>query len=101
MIFERMKEELRAGKPLALAIEEGFVRAWTSIRDSNISSIITCLILAYFGTSIIEGFAITLGLGVIISMFSAIFITKTFLKIAAMTKVGRKLWMFGVKSSKL
>ena len=100
LIFERLKEELGKGKPINIAINEGFARAWNSIFDSNISTIITCLILAYFGTSIIEGFAITLGLGVIISMFSAIFITKTFLKVATMTKMGRKLWMFGVKKSK-
>jgi len=97
LIFERVKEELRKGKPINIAINEGFARAWNSIFDSNVSTIITCVILAYFGTSIIEGFAITLGLGVIISMFSAIFITKTFLKVVTMTKAGRKLWMFGVK----
>ena len=97
LIFERVKEELRKEKPINIAINEGFARAWSSIFDSNVSTIVTCVILAYFGTSIIEGFAITLGLGVIISMFSAIFITKTFLKVVTMTKVGKKLWMFGVK----
>lgn len=81
LIFERCKEELREGKPLPQAVEEGFRRAWPSIRDSNISSLITTVILAWFGTSIIQGFAITLGLGVLISMFSAITVTRTFLRL--------------------
>ena len=97
LIFERMKEELRLGKPLTLAIEEGFVRAWTSIRDSNISSLIICLILFYFGTSIIEGFALTLGIGILISMFSAIIITRTFLRIIGGTRIGKYGRLFGVK----
>ena len=97
LIFERIKEEIRKGKPVTIAINEGFSRAWNSIFDSNVSTIITCIILAYFGTSIIEGFAITLGIGVIFSMFSAMFITKTLLKITAMTKLRKNLWVFGVK----
>ena len=97
LIFERIKEEIRKGKPVIIAIEEGFARAWNSIFDSNVSTIITCIILAYFGTSIIEGFAITLGIGVVLSMFSAMFITKTLLKITAMTKLRKNLWVFGVK----
>ncbi len=100
LIFERIKEEIRKGKPVVIAIEEGFARAWSSIFDSNVSTIITCIILAYFGTSIIEGFAITLGIGVILSMFSAMFITKTLLKVIAMTRLRKSLWLFGVKSSK-
>ncbi|MFA5134689.1 MAG: protein translocase subunit SecD [Patescibacteria group bacterium] len=82
LIFERSREELRTGKPLKVAVEEGFNRAWPSIRDSNISSIITCIILAWFGTSIMKGFAITLGIGVVVSMFSAITITRTFLRLS-------------------
>lgn len=80
LIFERMKEELRIGKPWQIAVELGFARAWSSIRDSNISTIITSLILLYFGTGIVRGFAITLLIGVLISMFSAITITRTFLR---------------------
>ncbi len=99
LIFERIKEEIRKGKPVTIAINEGFSRAWNSIFDSNVSTIITCIILAYFGTSIIEGFAITLGIGVALSMFSAMFITKTLLKVTAMTKLRKKLWLFGVKKS--
>lgn len=99
LIFERMKEEIKKGKPMTIATEEGFARAWSSIFDSNISTIITCVILAYFGTGMIEGFAITLGLGVVLSMFSAIFVTKTILKIVMMTKLRKRLWLFGVKKS--
>jgi preprotein translocase subunit SecD len=97
LIFERMKEEIKKGKPMTIATEEGFARAWSSIFDSNISTILTCIILAYFGTGMIEGFAITLGIGVVLSMFSAIFVTKTILKVAIMTKLRKSLWLFGVK----
>jgi preprotein translocase subunit SecD len=79
LIFERMKEELRRGKHLDVAMHEGFHRAWLSIRDSNISSIITSLVLFWLGTSEIKGFALTLGLGVVISMFTAITVSRTFL----------------------
>jgi protein-export membrane protein SecD len=84
LVFERMKEELRAGRSLNMAIEAGFSRAWTSIRDSNISTLITCAILFYFGSTFgagaVRGFAITLALGVIINMFTAITVTRTFMR---------------------
>lgn len=80
LIFERMKEELRAGKSLKNAVEEGFLRAWTSIRDGNMSTLITCVILIWFGTSFVKGFAITLALGVLVSLFTAITITRVFLR---------------------
>jgi len=98
LIFERTKEELYRGRSLNTAIENGFRRAWTSIRDSNISSIITCLILAWFGTSIIKGFAITLGIGILISMFSAITVTRTFLRMIVNKKLENKLGLFGIKN---
>jgi len=79
LIFERMKEELRRGKNLHDAMHEGFSRAWLSIRDSNISSIITAVVLFWLGTSAVKGFALTLGLGVLISMFTAITVSRTFL----------------------
>lgn len=79
LIFERMKEEIRAGKPRKTAILEGFSRAWPSIRDSNISSLITCLILIWLGSGLVRGFAVTLAIGILVSMFSAITITRTFL----------------------
>ncbi len=81
LIFERTKEELKKGLVKSSAIEEGFRRAWPSIRDSNVSTIITTLILYYFTGSFIRGFALTLLIGVIISMFSAITITRTMLRV--------------------
>ncbi len=79
LIFERVKEELRSGRTIADSVSAGFSRAWFSIRDSNTSSIITAIILFWFGTSLIKGFALTLGMGVLISMFSAITVTRIFL----------------------
>jgi preprotein translocase subunit SecD len=97
LIFERLKEELRWGKSLGGAIDEGFKRAWTSIRDSNVSSLITCAVLFWLGTSIIKGFALTLAIGILISMFSAIFVTRSFLRLSVTEKMASRLWLFGVK----
>ncbi len=80
LIFERIKEEMRSGRTISDSISFGFSRAWLSIRDSNISSIITAVILFWFGTSLIKGFALTLGMGVLVSMFSAIVISRSFLR---------------------
>lgn len=80
LIFERMKEELRWGKGKVRALELGFDRAWSSIWASNISSLMTATILYFFGTSFVRGFAITLAIGVIVSMFTAIVVTRTFLR---------------------
>jgi preprotein translocase subunit SecD len=83
LIFERLKEELRGGRNLRQAVDAGFHRAWTSIRDSNISTLITCVILYWFGStfgaSIVKGFALTLALGVFVSLFTAITVTRTIL----------------------
>jgi preprotein translocase subunit SecD len=79
LIFERTKEELKKGKSISDALHEGFHRAWLSIRDSNIASIITAIVLFWLGTSAVKGFALTLGIGVLISMFTAITLTRTFL----------------------
>ncbi len=79
LIFERMKEELKKNKSISEALHEGFSRAWLSIRDSNISSIITAIVLFWLGTSAVKGFALTLGIGVIVSMFTAITVSRTFL----------------------
>ena len=79
LIFERTKEELKKGKNIHDALHEGFHRAWLSIRDSNISSIITAIVLFWLGTAAVKGFALTLGLGVIISMFTAITVSRSFL----------------------
>ncbi len=79
LIFERTKEELKKGKTIYDALHEGFTRAWLSIRDSNISSIITAIVLFWLGTSAVKGFALTLGIGVLVSMFTAITASRTFL----------------------
>ena len=84
LIFERMKEELRVGRSLRLAVEAGFDRAWPAIRDGNLSTLISCGVLYWFGStfgaSIVKGFALTLGIGVLLSMFTAVFITRTFMR---------------------
>lgn len=98
LIFERTKEELRAGKPVPVAIEEGFKRAWLSIRDSNASSLISVFILGWLGTSIIKGFAITLGIGIVVSMFTAITITRTFIRLIAGEWLHTRPWLFGIGS---
>jgi len=103
LIFERMKEEIRAGRGLSSALSAGFDRAWTSIRDSNISTLITCLILyvfgSNFGASIVKGFAITLAIGVFINLFTAITVTRTFLRTlfdAKGDQIEDKHWLLGV-----
>lgn len=94
LIFERLKEELQRGKSLKLAVEEGFMRAWTSIRDGNSSTIITCLILIWLGTSFVKGFAITLTLGILVSLFTAITITRVLLRFIAPWFNSRRTWLF-------
>lgn len=94
LIFERIKEEIRSGKSFMHSVDEGFIRAWPSIRDANLSTLITCVILFWLGTSIVKGFALTLGLGVLASMFSAIFFTKTFLKMSAGSFLEKKKWLY-------
>jgi preprotein translocase subunit SecD len=100
LIFERVKEELRAGRLLAAAIDIGWKRAWPSIRDSNISTLITCAVLyafgSNFGASIIVGFATTLFLGVLISMFTAVVVTRTFLNLLVPTGVVSHPALFGL-----
>lgn len=95
LIFERTKEELRSGKTLTDAIEDGFRRAWLSIRDSNASSLITSFILAWFGTSIIKGFAIILALGILVSMFSAITVTRTLMRSVVGPWLEKRLFLLG------
>ncbi|MBU1167445.1 protein translocase subunit SecD, partial [Patescibacteria group bacterium] len=99
LIFERIREELRRGRTLKASIEDGFKHAWTSIRDSNVSSLITCFILAWVGSSIIRGFAITLFIGILVSMFSAITVTRTFLRIFSSKFFQDKLWLFDRKKA--
>lgn len=101
LIFERMKEELRHGRTVEDAIHEGFGRAWTSIRDSNVSSLITSTILYWLGTSVVKGFALTLGIGIIISMFSAISVTRTLLFAVTTKSLGRLRNLFASGFSKV
>ncbi len=100
LMFERMKEELRNGRTLSQALRLGWKRAWSSIRDSNIATIITSIILFWFGSafgaSMVKGFAFTLALGVVVSMFCAVFVTRTFLDVAAAgVKPENRLKWFG------
>ncbi len=98
LIFERMKEEMRAGRTLLSSINIGFNRAWSAIRDSNVSTLITSGILYWFadtlGATVVQGFAATLAIGVMLSMFSAIFVSRTLLRIVALTGIGRHLRWF-------
>ncbi|MBV9596115.1 MAG: protein translocase subunit SecD [Chloroflexi bacterium] len=100
LIFERMKEELRSGKTIAAAIRAGEDRAWPSIRDSNTSTLITCAVLyifgQQFGATIIMGFALVLGIGVVVSLFSAIFVTRTFLELLLSRSWAHSDRMFGM-----
>jgi protein-export membrane protein SecD len=105
LIFERMKEEFAAGRTLGAAIEAGFNRAWTAIRDSNITTFIVCAILYWLGSSIIAsapvmGFALTLFIGVAVSMFSAIVVTRTLLRLFVGTRLGRKTSLFSAHREK-
>jgi preprotein translocase subunit SecD len=98
LIFERMKEELRAGRTVLSAMEVGFNRAWPSIRDSNVSTFITCAILFWFGNklgaSMVTGFALTLFIGVAVSMFTAITVSRTILNLSGLTPLRRKRSFF-------
>ncbi len=103
LVFERMKEELRKGSSLTEAIGTGFDRAWTSIRDSNIATLVISFILLIFGRSFgastVQGFAYTLAIGVMISMFTAVFVTKTFVRIVmgrSANWLSGKKWLLGV-----
>lgn len=99
LIFERLKEELRAGKSLSTAISEGFSRAWPSIRDSNFTTLLTTFVLIEFSTSVIKGFAVTLMLGVLLSMFSAITITRTLLRLFSEHWFEKHRWLIGYKKN--
>jgi len=96
LIFERTKEELRVGKSLPAAIEAGFNRAWNSILDSNVSSLITASILFLFGSSTIKGFGLVLMIGVLVSMFSAVTVTRTLLRFVVAQPWARKASLYGV-----
>jgi preprotein translocase subunit SecD len=97
LIFERMKEELRIGKSLPSAVEAGFNRAWNSILDSNVSSLITATILYAFGSSVIRGFALVLIIGVLTSMFSAIVVTRSIMRVVVRQDWARRARLFGLR----
>lgn len=101
LIFERTKEEIRKGRTILGALDEGFKRAWTSIRDGNVSSIITSLILIELGTGFVKGFAVTLIVGVLLSMFTAVTVSRTLLKFILGEWVSDRLWLVGVKKSEV
>ncbi len=94
LIFSRMKEEINQGKTFAASIDEGFKRAWPSIRDGNLTTLLVAVILFGFGTSFVKGFALTLSVGILISLFSAIFVTKNFLKFFEGTKLEKVKWLW-------
>ncbi len=103
LVFERMKEELRTGRSLRAAIESGFERAWTSIRDSQISTLIVCAVLYFFGTnfgaSMVKGFALTLAIGTVINLFTAVVATRTFIRTVfhlAGDWLRSRRWLLGV-----
>jgi len=95
LIFERLKEELKTDKPMMSSVDEAFKRAWTSIWDGNVTTLIVCFILYTFTSSLIKGFALTLGIGIVLSMFTAVVVTKTILKLFIATPLSRKVpWLF-------
>lgn len=101
LIFERLKEELRRGASLPSAVSDGFTHAWLSIRDSNSSSILSALILSWFGSSIIKGFAVTLIIGIVVSLFTAITASKTLLELVIKIPWFRSPWWYGVKRDRV
>ncbi|MGN0031336.1 MAG: protein translocase subunit SecD [Candidatus Gastranaerophilaceae bacterium] len=101
LIFERTKEELKAGRNLFTAINSGFDRAFTSIFDSNMTTVLTCIILYFLGTSVVKGFALTLALGVIVSMFTAITVTKNFMHLVFGTGELKYPALFGLAKDEI
>jgi preprotein translocase subunit SecD len=95
LIFERFKEEYRAGKTLRAAMDAGFSRAFATIVDSNTTTLISAIVLFFLGTSLIKGFAITLGLGIVLSMFTAIVVMKFLLKMLMHTNLFKNGKIFG------
>lgn len=94
LVFERLKEELAEGKAIPVALEEAFRRAWLSIRDGHVTVLISCAVLYWFSSSIIRGFALTLAVGIVISLFTAVVSTRTILRLLATTKLGSYGWLF-------
>jgi len=91
LIFERLREEIKRGRELKSALEEAFRRAWPSVRDSNVSTLITCAILYYTTTGSVRGFALTLAIGVIVSLFSSITASRAFMRLLATPRLEKLL----------
>lgn len=100
LAFERIKEELKKGKTFKTAVETGFKKAWPSVRDGNLSTLITCIILFTIGTSIIRGFAVTLSIGIFISLFTGIIVSRWFCRVIASSPLAERSELFGVKVDK-
>jgi preprotein translocase subunit SecD len=105
LIFERMKEEFRAGRTLGAAIEAGFHRAWSAIWDSNVTTFIACIILYWLGSSAmhnaaVTGFAVTLFIGAVVSMFTAVWVTRTLLRMLVGTGLAQNAALFTVTGGK-
>jgi protein-export membrane protein SecD len=101
LIFERMKEELRSGKSMRSAVHAGFDRAWTAIVDSNVTTLITCAVLYFLGTSIIKSFAAMLFIGVACSFFTAVTVSRWLVTMIAETKLGQNPALFGVHDTEI
>ncbi|MEL7086395.1 MAG: protein translocase subunit SecD, partial [Cyanobacteria bacterium J06597_1] len=99
LIFERTREELRSGKSVYKSVEEGFSRALASILDSNVTTLLACLVLFWLGTGLVKGFALTLAVGILVSFFTALTCTRTFLLILLSNSSWRKSELFGVKQT--
>ena len=100
LVFERLKEELRFGKSLRSAMEESFLRAWPSIRDGHVTTLISCAVLVWFGTGFVQGFAVVLGTGVLVSLFTAITVTRTIMRLV-FARFKEPNWLFlGFKKSR-
>ena len=96
LIFERLKEELKSGRDLSTAIDEGFRRAWTSIRDGNLTTLIAAGVL-FTLSGFIKGFALTLAIGILVSMMTAIFVTRILLQWVSGWKPAQKHWLYGIR----
>lgn len=100
LIFSRTREELKSGKSVSQAVNDGFKRAWPSIRDGNVSTLITCLILMFFGTSTVQGFGTTLFIGISVSLFSAIVVTHTLFVVILGDWLEKRAWLLGARPDK-
>ncbi|MFA7714748.1 MAG: MMPL family transporter, partial [Candidatus Paceibacterota bacterium] len=94
LIFTRMNEELKQGKSFGQSVEDGFNRAWPAIRDGNATTLLVGFILLFLGTSFVKGFATTLNIGILLSMFTAIVVTRTFLRLFVGTRLEKITWLW-------